>query len=205
MRKFNLAMMAGSGNIQLTSDISNGLRQHASHPVRGLQGTSACLHCLVQGDTGRYDCSPQHCADVIEYRIHRGRESMNPDESQGPTIGASDAFTVLTYNVGNGLAEATRLASFVLESGADIVGLQEIDVQQAAALNDMAADIYPYRILRGSGFAGRGLLSKYPILDEEWHELSPGRPDLRVVLDLSCRPTTVVVAHPPPPRLRKSG
>jgi vancomycin resistance protein VanJ len=124
---------------------------------------------------------------------------MNPNESQAAIIGSSNAFTVLTYNVGNGLAEASRLASFVRESGADIVGLQEIDAHQVAALNEAAAEVYPYRILLGSGFAGRGLLSRYPILDEEWHEWSPG------LLDLSGRPTTVVVAHPPPPRLRKSG
>jgi endonuclease/exonuclease/phosphatase family metal-dependent hydrolase len=90
---------------------------------------------------------------------------MNLNESRSAAIGSPNSFTVLTYNVGNGLAEASRLASFVRESGADIVGLQEIDALQAAALNDAAAEVYPYRVIQGSGFAGRGLLSKYPVLD----------------------------------------
>jgi endonuclease/exonuclease/phosphatase family metal-dependent hydrolase len=130
---------------------------------------------------------------------------MNLNESRSAAIGSPNSFTVLTYNVGNGLAEASRLASFVRDSGADIIGLQEIDAHQAAVLNDAAAEVYPYRILLGSGFSGRGLLSKFPILDEEWHEWSPGRPDLRVVLDVAGRPTTVVVAHPPPPRIGRQG
>src|SRR3954452_15398814 len=97
-----------------------------------------------------------------------GCKAMKSNEFQDAATGSQNAFTVLTYNVGNGLAEASRLASFVRDSGADIVGLQEIDAHQAAALNGAAAEVYPYRVLLGSGFSGRGLLSKYPILDEEW-------------------------------------
>jgi endonuclease/exonuclease/phosphatase family metal-dependent hydrolase len=115
---------------------------------------------------------------------------------------AHGGITVATYNVGNGLATPARLARFVRECGADLVGLQEVDSAQADALARDAIAQFPYQVLRGAGFSGRGLLSRFPILESEWLELAPDRPDLRATVSSPSADVTVIVAHPPPPRLR---
>jgi endonuclease/exonuclease/phosphatase (EEP) superfamily protein YafD len=121
----------------------------------------------------------------------------------GPSTNAT--FAVMSFNVGNGLVPPRRLVAMLRQSGADIVGLQEVNAAQAAAVAREAVESYPYQAVRGSGFSGRGLLSRYPIVAHEWLELVPDRPDLRITVDLCGRPTAIVVAHPQPPRLRLRG
>lgn len=113
--------------------------------------------------------------------------------------------TILTYNVGNGLARPERLAAFLRDSDADVIGLQEIDVAQAAALEEIALESYPHRVIHGAGFDGCALLSKYPITDLDWHDLAIGRRALRATLDIDGKPLRMTVAHPQPPRLRRWG
>jgi endonuclease/exonuclease/phosphatase family metal-dependent hydrolase len=111
----------------------------------------------------------------------------------------------MTYNVGNGLALPETLARYVRSSGADIVGLQEVSEEQAEAVAQATSDIYPYLVMRGTGFSGRGLLSRYPITESDWLPLASDRPDLRAVVEISGQPISIFVAHPPPPRLRRRG
>ena len=118
---------------------------------------------------------------------------------------ARPLFTVMTYNVGNGLALPDNLANYVLQSGADIVGLQELSEAQAEAVAQATADVYPHLVLRGTGFSGRGLLSRHPIRESAWLPLAPGRPDLHATIEIGGEPVAVFVAHPPPPRLRRQG
>ena len=44
--------------------------------------------------------------------------------------------TVMTYNVGAGLAAPPRLVEVLRQSGADIIGLQELAPEQGAAIAD---------------------------------------------------------------------
>jgi endonuclease/exonuclease/phosphatase (EEP) superfamily protein YafD len=113
--------------------------------------------------------------------------------------------TVMTYNVGNGLARPRRLASLLRASGAEVIGLQELDVVQARVLREALADDYPHQVLHPTGFPGKGLLSRFPIRAHDQLALYPERPDLRAVLDVRGRSVTVCVGHPPPPRLRRKG
>jgi vancomycin resistance protein VanJ len=46
---------------------------------------------------------------------------------------------------------------------------------------------------------------RYPILRNELLELNPGRPDLRAIVDFDGMEITIIVAHPPPPGLRRTG
>lgn len=128
-----------------------------------------------------------------------------PGERTIEAVTAQRPLTVLTYNVGSGLALPDRLVPFLRESGADVIGLQEVDPNQAAAISKGTSDLYPYQIVRGTGFSGRSLLSRHPIIFEDWHDLSVGRPDLHVVLDIAGHPISFVVAHPPPPRIGRRG
>ena len=110
----------------------------------------------------------------------------------------------MTYNVGNGLAEAARLAAVLRQTAADVVGLQELAASQAERLTSDLVDVYPYQDLVPTGFSGKGLLSRHPILDQQQLPFYPDRPDLRVVIDVAGRSLSVVVAHPPPPRVTPS-
>jgi vancomycin resistance protein VanJ len=116
-------------------------------------------------------------------------------------IGSSPSFSVMTYNVGNGLVSPQRLVRFLLEAEADLVGLQEVSANQAVAITTGLAEAYPHHIVVGTGFSGRALLSRHPINAYEWLELSPNRPDLRASVTVQGTTITVIVAHPLPQRL----
>ncbi|MEA2594177.1 MAG: vancomycin resistance protein VanJ [Thermomicrobiales bacterium] len=111
----------------------------------------------------------------------------------------------MTYNLGNGLAEPERLVAALRASTADLIGLQELEAGQAQAIARRLGTLFPFQILHPAGFAGKGLLSRYPILEQEQLHLSPGRPDLRAVIDLDGESVTVIVAHPRPPRVGRTG
>jgi endonuclease/exonuclease/phosphatase (EEP) superfamily protein YafD len=114
-------------------------------------------------------------------------------------------FTVMTWNVGNGLAPPRRLAAVLRRSDADVIGLQELTLPQADAIDRYLGARYPFRVLYGEGIPGKGLLSRYPIRDAERLYLDPDRPDLRGNITVGERELVVIVAHPEPPRRSRFG
>ncbi|MFN8533443.1 MAG: endonuclease/exonuclease/phosphatase family protein [Dehalococcoidia bacterium] len=120
-------------------------------------------------------------------------------------IPPSAGLRVMTYNVGNGLAPASRLAEVIRASLADVVGLQEVTADQEAGLRRLLGDDYPYQILHGDGIPGKGLLSRHPIVEGERLHSHPARPDLRATIDAAGRTFQVAVVHPEPPRLHARG
>jgi vancomycin resistance protein VanJ len=124
---------------------------------------------------------------------------MSPEEiPETPPV-----ITVMTYNVGNGRAKPERLAPALLASGADVIALQEVNHSQAQAVEAALAGEYPYLSLHPGGFAGKALISRYPIQGAELLDLSPERPDLRARIEVEGQTLTLLNAHPPPPRLRR--
>jgi endonuclease/exonuclease/phosphatase family metal-dependent hydrolase len=117
-----------------------------------------------------------------------------------PQSGETSAI-VMTLNLGDGLVAPADLVSYLRESDADLVALQEVTPEIAETLETGLGDIFPYREVRGLGIPGKALLSRYPITRAEWLELNPGRPDLLATVDLAGRPVEVLVAHPPPPEI----
>jgi len=110
--------------------------------------------------------------------------------------------TVMTYNVATDHMPSESLIEALRESGADIIALQELGVQQADDLENSLLDLYPYRVLFGLGIPGKGLLSRYPILKHDLYPLVNGRPYLEVQLDIEGEPLTVIVSHPPRPQFQ---
>lgn len=108
----------------------------------------------------------------------------------------------MTLNLGNGLADPSRLVQVIHSSYADIVALQELDGGLASELEKTLSDIYPFQELHPMGIPGKGLLSKFAITDAELLALHPERPDLFATLEIPERRLRVIVAHPPPPRIR---
>lgn len=116
-----------------------------------------------------------------------------------------DTYLIMTHNTGNGLADPQLLVEVLRQSEADIIGLQEITDQQAQAIASDLIFEYPYQLLFGDGIPGKGLLSKYPILTHQRIELYPDRPDLVATVKLDHGEVTVIIAHPPPPRIHSDG
>ncbi len=117
----------------------------------------------------------------------------------------ASTLTVMTFNVGNGLAPPDRLVALLRQAEADIVGLQELAAPQSVAIRERLRARYPHQAFSGSGFSGRGLLSRYPLREHGQLNFAPGRADLRAVVEIGARAVTIVVAHPPPPRLGPQG
>ena len=107
----------------------------------------------------------------------------------------------MTYNVGAGPADPRRLVEGLRQSGADIIGVQESASDQGAAIAALLRDDYPYQVLHPTGIPGKGLISRFPVHETELLELHPGRPDLQAIVVAPGGDLSVIVAHPPPPRL----
>ena len=95
----------------------------------------------------------------------------------------SETLTVMTYNVADGLVSPNSLVAVIRNSDVDIVALEELGEEQAIAISQDLRSIYPHQALYGYGIPGKGLLSRYPILDEELFYLQAQRlPYLRAVI-----------------------
>jgi vancomycin resistance protein VanJ len=114
-------------------------------------------------------------------------------------------FQVITYNIGNGRADPAKLAGMLIGSGADIVALQEVSQSQGDALENRLQGIFPYRSIYPGGFAGKAILSRFPIKKAVQIQLIMERPDLMAVVDIQGVSVTVIAAHPPPPRFHRTG
>ena len=123
-----------------------------------------------------------------------------------PAPGPADSYdlTVMTCNLENDSTEPDALVAALRSLEADVVALQELTVEQAAAIERDLQESYPYQALYGAGIPGKGLLSRYPILEETLFYLQAQRlPYLRATLAVegAVTPVTVIVAQPPPPHL----
>lgn len=108
--------------------------------------------------------------------------------------------TVVTYNLGSGLARYDALVDLLRESDADIIALEELTIWQAADLETTLQEAYPYRALHGNSIYGKGLLSRYPILEESGPiRLHTFMTHMVATLDVDGQPLTVIIAHSPRP------
>jgi len=111
-----------------------------------------------------------------------------------------DPFTVMTANVGNNRAEPEDLVPVIRDSDADLVAFQELSDQQAEAIKSELGSEYPHQAIYPGGFAGKALLSRFPILDSKQLHFSEVRPDLKTVVNIDGSEISLIIAHPPPPR-----
>ncbi len=111
------------------------------------------------------------------------------------------SFTVATFNVFSMKSDPARVAQTIAALDADVIGLEELDPDHAARLEADLSDRYPYQALHPQrGVRGVGLLSRYPILEEDtFRPLKDSMQHLRVVLDIDGTRVTVIVAHPRSP------
>jgi vancomycin resistance protein VanJ len=116
------------------------------------------------------------------------------------------ALNLLTYNIEAPNMQHDRVIEVIRAANADVVALQEVSLQIAPLLQRAFADSYPYMALHPhpGGYAGQGLLSRYPILEDRYWQTDPawslGHQRVRLLLPDG---TQIVLynGHPPPPYL----
>ena len=94
--------------------------------------------------------------------------------AEGPVL------TVMTYNLLGGNNFSSGVVEALRASDADVIALQELDPDNAAAIADQLAEAYPYQVLRpGQGGHGAGMISRLPMqltgetLRDRWWTAQP--------------------------------
>ena len=105
-----------------------------------------------------------------------------PQPSPIPPQAEGEQLTALTFNTGNDFIPSEALIEMLRASEADVIGLQELSPRNAAGLVASLHDEYPHRVLHGEYFAGKALLSRYPIVEHRWLALDSGRPHIQACL-----------------------
>jgi vancomycin resistance protein VanJ len=114
---------------------------------------------------------------------------------------ANPGLRVMTFNLGWNLARGEELVAIIEAEEPDILAVQEVTPAMAALFEQELAAAYPYTVLR-PGVETTGLLSRYPILAEEWIEPSGGgRATLHVTVGWNGLPLEIFVVHPWAPGL----
>lgn len=121
-----------------------------------------------------------------------GRREVGDSSIEPP---AGERLRVVTYNLGTDLARGATLVAELGALEADLVAIQELSVANAEQLATGLAESHPHRVLYPGGIPGRGLLSRYPILEHEFLDLTQARKHLICRLDVDGRALTVVVLH----------
>jgi endonuclease/exonuclease/phosphatase (EEP) superfamily protein YafD len=110
--------------------------------------------------------------------------------------------TVMTINVGNGIASDQRVLDALRVSGADIIGIEELNRRQARIVEEGLYDLYPYLAFFGDSYEGRGLLSRFPIVSADLVYLIADRPDVQAIVEIGAFRITVIVGHPRPQQIK---
>ena len=118
-----------------------------------------------------------------------------------PSNAGPATFTVATWNMEWTGVEGPAAVAGLVDLDADVVALQELTPEQAAAIETSASvtDRYPYRRLEpGSSASGIGLLSRHPLTDVEY---GSDTVFLRATLESDGERITILSAHPYGPRI----
>ena len=118
-----------------------------------------------------------------------------------PSSAEGERLTVVAWNLEAGPDGAQRALTGLRDSGAQLVGLEELETEAADGLisDPTLLTRLPYRVLApDDGILGMGLLSAYPIIEQE---TSTQPPFIRALIDPpDSDPFAVIVVHPLPAR-----
>ncbi|MEO0651187.1 MAG: endonuclease/exonuclease/phosphatase family protein [Planctomycetota bacterium] len=115
--------------------------------------------------------------------------------SEGEAARPEADLTVVSWNLGASVASPDEAAAWIAASDADVIALCELNPEVADRLTGDFAGRFPHRILHPLGVNGRGVLSRFPIVDDEFLKLEGTRKHLRVTLDVEGRQLRLVVVH----------
>lgn len=118
------------------------------------------------------------------------------------TTDGRPTLTVMTLNVLASNRQHGYLAGMIEAESPDVVALQELEPDEAAALVQALGDRYPHRALHAVPKLGAGVLSRYPLRHVEDFQLSDGGNwGQRVEIEAPVGRLTLLNVHPAVPRL----
>lgn len=121
--------------------------------------------------------------------------------------------TVMTYNLLQPKHHEDEVTQLILNSGADVIAVQELSTDMESFLSKSLAEMYPYQALhpqagRNNYFRGQGVFSRYPIVEDDywqyqdfpiyrwrWGKFFPSHGHQRVVLDLNGQEVVLYNTH----------
>lgn len=115
------------------------------------------------------------------------------------------SIVVMTANLAAGLAPDDQIVASIRAERPDIVAFQELLSEQAVRLERKLAREYPFSSFISDGNEGRGILSTFPIAWAREMEISTGRPDIVSLIDVDGQDLFLVVAHPRPQKVSRTG
>lgn len=129
--------------------------------------------------------------------------TRTPAPDLDPVVGTMPpgGLRVMTFNVNYALADHPENIAAIEQGDADVVLLQETTHDGELAVREALADRYPHmRFRECCNAGGLGILSKYPIADEQYLA-SPTRwfPAWRFVIDAPDGPVQLLDVHLRPP------
>lgn len=114
------------------------------------------------------------------------------------SVSGEKALTVMTMNLGPGVAIPSQLADEIEQSNADIVAVQEMTDESANVLAKRLRSQYPYLILDSNAHT-TGLLSRFPVRATEWFRpAGEGRAALYAEIDVNGTILNLIAPHPLP-------
>lgn len=106
----------------------------------------------------------------------------------------------LSYNLLYSNMDLDALGAIIEQANADVVALQELTHETSPYIQTRFAETYPYQALYPrTGAQGQGILSRYPILEEEYWQILHGHQ--RAVLNVDSVPVVIYNTHPPIPHI----
>jgi endonuclease/exonuclease/phosphatase (EEP) superfamily protein YafD len=107
---------------------------------------------------------------------------------------------VMAFNIASGYASEQRIADAIRTTDPDVIALNEVYDFQPEALGQDILDEYPYRVIYQGIITGKGLLSRYPIVEESGKfRIATVGTYLTATLDVESEPLHVMICHPPRP------
>jgi endonuclease/exonuclease/phosphatase family metal-dependent hydrolase len=118
-----------------------------------------------------------------------------------PPPAGTPTLRVMTFNVNFGVSTAPENVAAIRDSGVDVVLLQETTAETEAVFRRELADLYPHMRFRECCRAGGlGILSRHPIVDEQWIDSQLGWfPAWRFVVDAPIGEVQLLDVHLRPP------
>ncbi|MBI2863230.1 MAG: endonuclease/exonuclease/phosphatase family protein [Chloroflexi bacterium] len=113
-------------------------------------------------------------------------------------------FKVMTYNILGMNRDIRGILQMVDEEDPDVIAIQELIPEVAAALSKGMAESYPYRSLAPrADYSGSGVFSRLPIKSEEtFAALAGGHLSQHLLLDAGGRDVHLFNLHPNHPHVR---
>jgi vancomycin resistance protein VanJ len=137
---------------------------------------------------------------ILAFALLYGDQWLATNNTPDPL--PDSAIRVATFNVISISSDPQRISDVIKSLDADLIGIEELGPVHADQFARDLSDVYPYQALHPLlPVHGVGLLSRFPILEEEViRPLPDSMLCMRALVDMNGVQVTVYVVHPSPPQ-----